>query len=259
MCSFLQERFISMPPTKCLQARKLKTEEADLRFDANNQCVLCCEGRKTCPHFVPVEDWGPWTEGEGLRDETLERSLGHQHAAWTRGATLSWRQEEGRGEMFTIFRKSHFLIFEFKSWCFSFVSFFFLRCVVNFSLLLDTNGKGDLFCRSCTASRTTRSESCLPPSRTFPTSTQKRASIMEELNVYASSMRSSPTLTVWVCTSCTLWLYWQLHYNTETKKMTTTAEFFELVKTVVIHNEGKKMCKEESVFSLPGMYYKNWQ
>lgn len=144
--------------------------------------LLCCEGRKAGPHFVPVEDWGPWAEGEGLRDETLERSLGHKHAAWTCGATLSWRQEEGWGEIFT-----HFFIFSFN-----------LRCVAYFSFLWNTNVSADVSCRSCTASHTMRSESCSPPSQTFPTSTQKRVSIMEESNVYASWMRSSPTLTVWV-------------------------------------------------------------
>ena len=44
---------------------------------------------------VPVEDRCARAEGEGLRDEALERGASDQHAAGARGPPLPGLQEEG--------------------------------------------------------------------------------------------------------------------------------------------------------------------
>lgn len=46
---------------------------------------------------VPVEDRCVWSEGEGVWDETLERSAGGKHAAGACGQTLPGLKEEGWG------------------------------------------------------------------------------------------------------------------------------------------------------------------
>lgn len=60
--------------------------------------VSSCLGGEACPHPVPVEDWGSWTKGESVWDETLEWSVGDQHAAWTCCSTLPRFQEKRWGE-----------------------------------------------------------------------------------------------------------------------------------------------------------------
>lgn len=58
------------------------------------------EGGEAGSHSFPVEDRGPWAEGESLRNAALERSPCDQHAAGARGSTLPGLQEEGWGEIF---------------------------------------------------------------------------------------------------------------------------------------------------------------
>lgn len=148
------------------------------RGRTRTQCLLLPAGGEAGPHPVPVEDRGPRAEGEGVWDEALERSPGDQHAAGACGAALPGLQEKGRGK--ALLPVQHFINVQ--------------ACVPQTDVLLDTLRPP--LPRSCTASPTMRSESCLPPSLTSPTSTRKRASTTEGSNAYASSMRSSQTLTV---------------------------------------------------------------
>lgn len=61
-----------------------------MSFDPSVVCVVGASVQEA----LPVEDRCAQPEGEGVRDETLERSAGHQHAAGACGQTLPGLQEE---------------------------------------------------------------------------------------------------------------------------------------------------------------------
>lgn len=74
-----------------------------MSFSVTWFCLVCVSfiyfilGGKTRPNAVSVENWGTWAEGEGVRDETLERGPGHEHAPGACCPAFSGLQKEGWG------------------------------------------------------------------------------------------------------------------------------------------------------------------